>query len=237
MKISEIFYSIQGEGPFIGSPTLFIRVGDCNLRCPWCDTKYALTEYEEMSIEEIIEQSKEVLPEKIKSPDNISITGGEPMLQQTGILKLLNEVFREHPQDIFRETRYALIETNGTIRPTNRFLDFQYRTVFCISPKFHEDPAEDWIYLDKFWWELNPTNSFILYYYFKFVIDTKRDLDKVKHFIEKTGNRGSVFLMPQGVTTQEIIEKLPWISDFALNHGLNVTPRLHILTWGNKRGR
>jgi len=54
MKINEIFYSIQGEGKWMGLPNIFIRTTGCNLRCSFCDTTYAYETGEEMSIEEII---------------------------------------------------------------------------------------------------------------------------------------------------------------------------------------
>ena len=60
MRISEIFYSIQGEGELTGVPTVFIRTSGCNLRCRWCDTPYASwnPEGEEMSIEDIVKEVK-----------------------------------------------------------------------------------------------------------------------------------------------------------------------------------
>ena len=53
MKINEIFYSLQGEGTYNGEPAIFIRTFGCNLHCDFCDSKYALTECRNMTIEEI----------------------------------------------------------------------------------------------------------------------------------------------------------------------------------------
>ena len=53
MKISEIFYSIEGEGIEIGRPEIFVRLSGCNLRCEWCDTKYAWENGKEMSVEAV----------------------------------------------------------------------------------------------------------------------------------------------------------------------------------------
>ncbi|MDR0843449.1 MAG: radical SAM protein [Acidobacteriota bacterium] len=75
MKINEIFYSIQGESSFAGQPCTFIRLTGCNLRCAWCDTRYAFTEGTEMSVPEIV-QSIESYPTRL-----VLVTGGEPMLQ------------------------------------------------------------------------------------------------------------------------------------------------------------
>ncbi|MEM1582972.1 MAG: 7-carboxy-7-deazaguanine synthase QueE, partial [Candidatus Bathyarchaeia archaeon] len=86
MKISEIFFSIEGEGIEIGRPEVFVRLSGCNLRCSWCDTKYALKNGKEMSIEEIIQEIG-------KYPcKNISITGGEPLLQRKELLELVKRL-------------------------------------------------------------------------------------------------------------------------------------------------
>ena len=77
MKVNEIFYSIQGESSFAGWPCAFIRLTGCNLRCTYCDTKYAFNEGSEMSILEIL-QAIEAFPTRL-----VLLTGGEPMLQQS----------------------------------------------------------------------------------------------------------------------------------------------------------
>lgn len=100
MKINEIFHSIQGEGVYSGIPMVFVRLSGCNLRCNWCDTKYAYSEGEEFSIEEIVEQIQKFPIKKV------CITGGEPMLQEDtpALIKKLIEL------------DYSIyLETNGSI--------------------------------------------------------------------------------------------------------------------------
>ena len=83
LRISEIFYSLQGESSTIGLPTLFVRLTGCPLRCVWCDTEYAFTGGEYIELPELIE--------KIESyqPQNICITGGEPLAQLKPCLELM----------------------------------------------------------------------------------------------------------------------------------------------------
>ena len=110
--IVEIFHSVQGEGARAGIPHIFVRFGNCNLRCEWCDTDF-LT-YEEMTAEKIIKEV-EKFPCK-----NIILTGGEPMLNALWPLRRL-----------FNQRGYHIsIETNGTIPIDEGLIDW-----ICVSPK------------------------------------------------------------------------------------------------------
>ena len=91
MQINEIFYSIQGEGKWTGLPNIFIRTTGCNLRCNYCDTKYAYEEGTEKSIDQIIKEIKKFNCKKI------CLTGGEPLLQKDSI-KLVNELLQKKYQ-------------------------------------------------------------------------------------------------------------------------------------------
>ncbi len=76
MLISEIFYSIQGEGELTGVPSVFLRTSGCNLRCSWCDTKYASwnPEGDEMTVDELVEKVTS-FPAR-----HVVLTGGEPLV-------------------------------------------------------------------------------------------------------------------------------------------------------------
>jgi len=100
MKICEIFYSIQGESTFSGLPCIFIRTSGCNLRCSYCDTKFAYKEGYEMGVYEILEKIKQY------NCRLLEITGGEPLLQEK-IYELINQVINKG---------YTIIlETNGSL--------------------------------------------------------------------------------------------------------------------------
>ncbi len=75
MKINEIFYSLQGEGMWTGLPNIFVRTTGCNLRCSFCDTKYAYQDGKEMNIKEIVNHINKY------NCKYICITGGEPLIQ------------------------------------------------------------------------------------------------------------------------------------------------------------
>lgn len=97
MRINEIFYSLQGEGYYTGTPVIFIRFAGCNLSCEFCDTRHQ--PYKEYSEEEILREIKKYTP-----CDRVVLTGGEPTLQITADFL-----------DLLVESGYFVnIETNGT---------------------------------------------------------------------------------------------------------------------------
>ena len=96
MKITEIFYSLQGEGRYTGTPAVFIRLAGCNLRCWFCDTDF--THYEEMTEDDIVRRVDDYPTEYVV------ITGGEPTLQLTPSLV----------EKLHRAGKYVMMETNGT---------------------------------------------------------------------------------------------------------------------------
>src|SRR3989338_5520993 len=101
MKICEIFYSIQGESTFSGFPCIFVRTSGCNLRCTYCDTKFAYEEGSEMTVNEIIERIKQY------NCRMLEITGGEPLLQED-VYKLIERALKKKYK--------VLLETNGSLR-------------------------------------------------------------------------------------------------------------------------
>src|SRR5450631_3348586 len=99
MKISEIFYSVQGEGMLVGTPSTFVRISGCNLRCTWCDTPYASwqPEGDELSLDRILDGL---------TGTHVVVTGGEPMLFPDVVP--LTQRMKERGQHI-------TIETAGTV--------------------------------------------------------------------------------------------------------------------------
>lgn len=117
LDVHSIFHTIQGEGPFAGTPAVFIRLAGCNLQCPGCDTDYT-SGRRTMTVEEILAKVASV-----KRPETtlVVITGGEPFRQLlSGIVNALLEAFYE-----------VQLETNGTLFQD---LPYEYITVVC-SPK------------------------------------------------------------------------------------------------------
>jgi 7-carboxy-7-deazaguanine synthase len=99
LKVNEIFYSLQGESSYAGRPCVFIRLTGCNLRCSYCDTRYAYEEGTDMGFDLILDQVS-----SYRCP-LVEITGGEPLIQTETPALILRLLERSHK---------VLLETNGS---------------------------------------------------------------------------------------------------------------------------
>ncbi len=226
IPVSEIFYSIQGEGKYAGNPSIFLRVGGCNLSCPGfsekgCDSFYAVDrkykkEWQSLSIEEIKKEIKQYL----KFNPDLVITGGEPGLYFDRLYPLV-EWF----------DGLVTIETNATIYPDFDKYPKYKKVAFAMSVKLSNSGEE---YKKRVKKESiknisqNAKKSF-----FKFVID--RDL---KNEIEKIIQDYNlpVYCMPLGENKEELEINAPFVFDFCLKNGYRYSDRIHIRLFGKKRG-
>jgi 7-carboxy-7-deazaguanine synthase len=119
LQLAEIFYSIQGEGTWSGTPAVFVRLAGCNLACDFCDTDYALKFI--ASVDDIVARVRELGGEC----PMVILTGGEP-LAQTETLALIDA--------LRRDGRRVHIESNGTI-----YADLPADVWLCVSPKERVD--------------------------------------------------------------------------------------------------
>jgi len=123
-KENAIYESFQGEGALTGSPTLFIRMYDCNEKCKWCDQPETLRGGGvEVPINEILDEVN------ASSLDEVCITGGEPFIQIDELYKLCKEL---HLLE-----KFITVETNGTIYYPLPFINY-----LSLSPKLHNWPEE-----------------------------------------------------------------------------------------------
>ncbi len=229
MLISEIFYSLQGEGELTGVPSVFVRTSGCNLRCNWCDTPYASwnPEGKQMTVEKIV---AEVVTHPAK---HVVLTGGEPMIAP-GIHELAFEL---------QERGYHItIETAATVPPKGIACDLA-----SLSPKLaHSAPDAR---LDDTWrkkheelrWQPGVVESWIAAgdYQLKFVVGTEADLTEIETMIAETGcavPRSKILLMPEGVTVEALHARAGWLGELCKARGYRYAPRLHIELYGNRRG-
>lgn len=210
--------TLQGEGRHAGRRVSFLRLANCNLSCSWCDTKYTWDWENYDRSKEVHRKTLSELIEIVQPMERrIIVTGGEPLTQATGLSLLM----REFPDRLWE------VETNGT-RPLKATSGL-WSTVTCspkiipsadAGPKAHE-LADDVLEVADF----------------KFVIHDEQDVAVVERFIQdRSIDPERVWLMPEGITAEELTARTPEVSEAALRLGTNFTSRLHVYAWHEVRG-
>jgi 7-carboxy-7-deazaguanine synthase len=229
MLISEIFFSLQGEGELCGVPSVFVRTSGCNLRCAWCDTPYASwnPEGRQMAVDEIIAEVE-------RHPcEHVVLTGGEPMIA-TQVHELASEL---------KLLGYHLtIETAGTVAPGGICCDLA-----SLSPKLVNSAPD--VRQHAAWhkrheaerWKPDVIREWIQKYpyQFKFVVSRPEDLIEIEGMLAKIGPgipKHKVQLMPEARTLEVMRGRANWLADLCRDHGYRYAHRLHIELWGNRRG-
>jgi len=242
VKISELFFSIQGEGKRSGLPSFFIRTNHCNLRCRFsggnlCDTAYTSwfpddkNNLGEADISEVIGDYK-----KYFSKD-IVITGGEPAMYGDEIEKLCMGLKQLNPEC------FITLETNGTY--SGDFL--KLIDLISISPKlkssvpfeteFEKMHERNRINVNALMEICRLSENKICDVQWKFVFTGDDDINEISKLQKTIGFKNEdVYLMPEGITKKEIDSKRLRVIEVCLKNNFNFTDRLHILAWGNKRG-
>jgi 7-carboxy-7-deazaguanine synthase len=228
VPVSEIFFSVQGEGIHSGTPSVFLRTFYCNLTCAWCDTKYTWlnqnvaepgVHYELMKVEVILQ--------KIVSfgCKHLVITGGEPLLHQNLLVPLISR--------LKASCFFVEIETNGTIAPTEKLLE--QVDCFNVSPKIGNSLVQESVRIRP-----GSLQGFVLSdkAWFKFVVRDPDDLVEIDRLMSAQGiPRERVLLMPEGIDAATISERSRWLVEICKERGFRFTPRLHIMLFGNARGK
>ena len=225
MRIAEIFHSIQGEGQFAGTPSVFVRTTGCNLRCWFCDTEYTSwnPEGEHLSLETILDRVRDF------ECEHVVVTGGEPFLQRD-LVPLTRQL---------AANRHVItIETAGTVfRPVHADL-------ISLSPKLANSTPKSGRWTERHERDRDQPNVVERLissypYQLKFVVDKPQDLDDVDEYLGRFPHVGAnnVWLMPQSKTQEEYRRQSSWIKLEAERLGFRFSPRLHVEMFGNERGK
>ena len=228
MKISELFYSIQGEGKLTGVPSVFVRASGCNLRCVWCDTPYASWNPEgaDVSVAEIVDRVSQF------GARHVVLTGGEPLimpdisplcqaLKSAGhhlTIETAATVFTPLPIDL-ASLSPKLSNSTPTEREGGRFAanHERQRINFPVIQQFIDASAD---------------------FQLKFVLSHENDLGEIESILQKlTGwEESDVLLMPEGTDAATLNDRAAWVSEICKREGFRFCPRLHVHLYGNKRG-
>ena len=207
-KVSEIFFSIQGEGKFIGLKAAFIRLCGCNLNCYFCDTKYAINCTDKLSDNEIYSQIAQFKTE------NVIFTGGEPALQDD---------FMAHFIKRYPHYNYFL-ETNGTVFPQKSIKLFRH---IVVSPKMFALEREVLFRMKE------SANSIE----FKFVVEEnfEKEIELAEELSLKEITLQPIWFND---TLDSYLEKTRNIIEKAKQYDINIRiiPQLHKILYGERKG-
>lgn len=224
LAVSEIFESVQGEGPSVGTPSVFLRLSLCNLRCSFCDTPYTwdfkrfdrAREVREMTIDEV----RDVITGF--RAGNLVLTGGEPLLQAEGIARLLERLPAMRTE----------VETAGTLLP-GAALDARIDQ-WNVSPKLasSENPLHRRIRTEVLThFAASPRATF------KFVVCSEADLAEIDALVERFGiDRRRVILMPEGRDAATLAARGRALVPHCIARGYRYGHRLHVVLFGDERG-
>jgi organic radical activating enzyme len=219
MRVSEVFVSVQGEGPSLGRPAVFLRLSGCNLSCTWCDTKYAWYGGEELSVDVVAKRVLDLL-RRYRGVSLLVVTGGEPLLQSEELAELLARLRREVPH------LEVEVETNGTVDP-RAVIDYVDRLI--VSPKLSNSGLPE---------EVRRVSEGVIEVirtrrdrvYVKVVVEGPEDTEELLRLVKELGvDRDRVYLMPQASTIGELRHKLPTVVEMAIEYGFRVSDRLQIV--------
>jgi 7-carboxy-7-deazaguanine synthase len=226
LVVSEIFGpTFQGEGPSAGQRAAFLRLAACNLDCGWCDTPYTWDarrfelsrESERMSAVEVLRRIR-----LIGAP-LLVVTGGEPLLQQDRLPAVL--------RGCRRDGCTVEVETNGTVMPAHGLVRLVTR--LNVSPKLANSGVPEARRIrPEVLTGLRETGRAV----FKFVVQGVDDLEEVAA-LEAEHGLAPIWVMPCGRTTEEVTSVMRAVAQQVLQRGWNLTSRLHVLLWGDVRGR
>ena len=230
MKFSELFFSIQGEGELTGVPSVFVRTSGCNLRCRWCDTKYASWKPEggNVTINDLLE--------KVCSypARHVVISGGEPMIAKgiEDFARLLKE-----------SGKHITIETAGTIAPNGIQCDLA-----SLSPKLSDSTPKEGD-INKEWIDRHESkrldygilSEWVNSYNFqlKFVVSKEEEIKEIQNVISRIEGKilpEKVLLMPEGIDSDTLRSRYDLLIDLCKENGYRLCNRLHIDLFGNTPG-
>jgi 7-carboxy-7-deazaguanine synthase len=255
LNIVDLFISLQGEGKYVGIPSLFIRVSGCNLRCCFknsiCDTAYSSFNPEKGTF------TKDDVVAKLMESNvaDIVITGGEPLMFRDALDDLIEYI------GMVTDNDYCItVETNGTFPPLNNTID-----LYSISPKLSTsipEPGKTYDYVsgnkvlhhcfDEA--EVRKLNEIrhnpdavaaltdMADFQLKFVYSNNDSLKDIDNFLEELRERGvnyepnDIMLMPEGSTNEQLEKIQLECANVCIERGWRFADRLHIRLWGDKRG-
>jgi 7-carboxy-7-deazaguanine synthase len=233
----KLFYTLEGEGEYIGQPSVFMRMSMCNLTCKGfaseaspngCDSYISWSIKNKMTFKEIWDEYfvNQNFAAHLKNGAILKLTGGEPLIQEKQLLK-----FVEYLVEQLGMCPRIDFETNATLLPDSRWKDL-FDATFTTSPKLihNGDPEEKTYKPDVLKWHTVHGSGF------KFVVSSDKDIEEIwsKYVNDDKGINvlpSRIWFMPCCGSREEHIEKAPAVAEYAKAMNVNFSPRLHLLVW------
>lgn len=236
LNVNEVFGpTIQGEGPDVGKPCLFVRMHGCPVHCPGCDTSYTWNGTEKGHVTQHETLKNTLLALKGNDPIGLVVSGGEPLIyyQSEALLNIIRTPGR---------WTFVGLETSGYAgnkplirRDLRAFL--RCFTTVCLSPKItpclHGQQKDDDLLRN-----CPMMAEEMAQMYLKFVVKDINDITAILNFRQNYPYMASypTYLMPYGNDRETILKTIEWMIPHAARYGFIITPRLQALLWGLKRG-
>jgi 7-carboxy-7-deazaguanine synthase len=216
LRVSEVFLSLQGEGPSAGTPAHFVRLQGCSVGCRWCDTKYSWDAAggRETTVTAVLDEARGLGPAPL-----LVVTGGEP-LEAPALVPLLE-------QGLERWERVE-VEASG-VRPPPLS---HPRLLWSVSPKLpRATPRWESTWRHAAAWLAEPAATF------KLVVGDPPDENDLLRLLGEHGiPAGRVMLMPEGYTDDGLRDRAMTLASLCKRHGFRLSARMHVWLWGSRRG-
>jgi 7-carboxy-7-deazaguanine synthase len=231
-----VFYTIEGEGEFVGQPSVFMRMAMCNLTCigfasedspNGCDSFVSWSVKNKKTFAEVFQMMEDNnYIEHLRNRAILKLTGGEPFIQEKQLLKFI-EAFIEK----YNFTPRIDFETNATLIPSERWRKV-FKATFTTSPKLstNGDPEEKTYKPEVLRWHVEHGSGF------KFVITSDKDIEEIwrKYVNDYVGINvplHRIWFMPCCGSREEHVQNAPAVAEYAKAMHVNFSPRLQLLIW------
>jgi 7-carboxy-7-deazaguanine synthase len=231
-----VFYTIEGEGEYIGQPSVFMRMAMCNLTCigfasedspNGCDSFVSWSVKNKKTFAEVFQMMEDNnYIEHLRGNAILKLTGGEPLIQEKQLLKFI-EAFVEK----YNFTPRIDFETNATLIPSSRWREV-FRATFTTSPKLSSngDPEEKTYKPEVLKWHVEHGSGF------KFVVTSDKDIEEIwkKYVNDYEGVNvplHRIWFMPCCGSRDEHIKNAMSVAEYAKAMHVNFSPRLQLIIW------
>jgi len=231
-----VFYTIEGEGEFVGQPSVFMRMAMCNLTCigfasedspNGCDSFVSWSVKNKKTFTEIFKMLEDNnYVEHLRNNAILKLTGGEPFIQEKQLLKFIEAFISK-----YGFTPRIDFETNATLTPSERWRN-EFKATFTTSPKLSSngDPEEKTYKPEVLRWHVEHNSGF------KFVITSDKDIEEIwrKYVYDYEGiniplNR--IWFMPCCGSREEHVQNAAAVAEYAKAMHVNFSPRLQLILW------